>query len=453
MQAKAMAAALCVSFAAAAAPGGAATELPRDFRDVIAAARANVLPSVLYLKCLLETTESGKLAAQSVAGSAFAISADGEFVTNWHVVNRAKSIRCLLTDGRHFDADCLGSDKSCDLALCKMRLPAGESVPFCRFGKSSLIEEGDFVIAIGAPWGLNRSVTFGTVSCAHRYMEQHSEYLLWIQTDASIGPGNSGGPLVNTDGEVVGVNALGSMLPTANFGFAIPSDEASLILGQLRLHGKVNWSWCGLDLQPLRDFERGIYFDATNGVIVAGTAPESPARLAGVLPRDRIVRINGAAVDGLSAEALPALRRRIGLLPDSDKIALELVRDGRPVSLTISPRLKGKVEGVERDFPKWDFSAKTINPFENPELYLRRREGIYVFGLVDPGNACAADLRPKDIIVAVNGRAIQSLDDLAEAHKQALASGSGSRKAMFTVIRNGRTRELVLDFARDFQRE
>jgi serine protease Do len=429
-----------------------APPLSHDFREVIAFARAKVQPAVLYLKCLLETTESGKLSAQSVSGSAFIISADGEFVTNWHVVNRARSIRCLLSDGRHFDADCLGSDKSMDLALCKMRLPPGQKVPFSRFGSSAKIGEGDFVIAIGAPWGLNRSVTFGTVSCARRYLEAHSEYILWIQTDASIGPGNSGGPLVNTEGEIVGVNALGSMLPTANFGFAIPADEATLILEQLRKHGKVNWSWCGLDLQARHDFERDIYFDATNGVIVAGTAPDSPARQAGVLARDRLVAINGTAVDGPNEESLPALRRWIGLLPDSEKIVLELVRDSQPLSLTISPRLKGKVEGLEREFPKWDFSAKTINSFENPELHLRKPKGVYVFGLVRPGNAERSDLREKDIIVAVNGRPVESLDDLAASHKQSLASAD-RRKALFTVLRNGKSRELILDFARDYQRE
>jgi len=423
-----------------------------DFRAVIAAARAKVQPAVLYLKCLLETTETGKLSAQSVAGSAFIISADGEFVTNWHVVNKARSIRCLLSDGRHFEADCLGSDKSMDLALCRMRLPSGVKLPWARFGTSAAVSEGDFVIAMGAPWGLNRSVTFGTVSCAHRYLEQHSEYILWIQTDASIGPGNSGGPLVNTEGEVIGVNALGSMLPTANFGFAIPADEVTLILGRLRKSGKVNWSWSGLDLQPRNDFERDIYFGATNGVIVAGTSPDSPARRAGILPRDRIVRINGAGVDGANEESLPALRRKIGLLPDSEKIAVELVRDGQTVSVTILPREKGKVEGSERDFPKWDFSAKAINEFETPELYLHKQKGVYVFGLLRPGNAQDADLREKDIVVSVNGEAIQSLDELAVAHKRLLANAD-VRKALLTVFRNGHTRELVLDFSRDYQRE
>jgi len=426
--------------------------LDRDFRQVIATARAKVQPAVLYLKCLLETTESGRMSAQNISGSAFIISADGEFVTNWHVVNKARSIRCLLSDGRHFDAECLGSDKSMDLALCKMKLPAGEKVPFARFGSSAAIAEGDFVIAFGAPWGLNRSVTFGTVSCARRYLDQHSEYVLWIQTDASIGPGNSGGPLVNTEGEIVGVNALGSMLPTANFGFAIPADEAVLIINQMRKNGKVNWSWSGLDLQPLHDFERGIYFDATNGVIVAGTAPDSPARRAGLMPRDRIIAINGVAIDVANDEALPSLRRRIGLLPESSPIKVDLVRDGKPMSLAISPQSKGKVEGLERDFPKWDFSAKAINVFETPELHLRKTKGVYVFGLVHPGNASDAGLREKDILLSINGQTVTDLDELDAAYKKTVAETT-TRKAIVSVLRNGRSREIVLDFSRDYHRE
>ena len=113
-----------------------------DFRDTIATAKQKVQPAVLYVSCITESTERGKLASQTVSGSAFTISADGEFVTNWHVVDKAKSIRCLLSDGRNFEATCIGSDKSMDIALCKLKLKPGESVPYAEFGKSSLLDEG-----------------------------------------------------------------------------------------------------------------------------------------------------------------------------------------------------------------------------------------------------------------------------------------------------------------------
>lgn len=435
------------------ADGAKTAQDAHDFRKVIASARAKVQPAVLYLSCRRENTERGRRTASTVSGSAFVISEDGEFVTNWHVVDKATSIRCLLSDGRHFEADCLGSDKSMDVALCKLRLKEGEKVPTATFGSSAGLDEGQFVIAMGAPWGLNRSVTFGAISCARRYLDGNSEYVLWIQTDAAIGPGNSGGPLVNTEGEVIGINALGSMLPTANFGFAIPSDEAALVLDQLRRHGRVNWSWTGLQLQPLRDFERNMYDTATEGVIVAGTEPDSPARRAGLLSRDRIVRINGTAVTGLTEEALPGLRRWVGLLPDTEEMRIELVRNNEPVAVTLAPRAKGAVEGAERAFKRWDFSAKAINKFETPALFMRRPEGVYVFGMTYPGNAGDSDLRYQDIIVAVDGADIRTLDDLETAHKKALAHEGTPQRVQLTVIRNGRTRQLVLDFSRDFQRE
>lgn len=416
-----------------------------DFRETIATAKQKVQPAVLYVTCITESTERGKLASKTVSGSAFAISKDGEFVTNWHVVDKAKSIRCLLSDGRNFEATCIGSDKSMDIALCKLKLKPGESVPYAEFGKSSLLEEGTFVIALGAPWGLNRSLTFGAVSCARRYLDGHSEYVLWIQTDASIGPGNSGGPLVNTAGEVVGINALGTMLGTADFGFAIPSEDALVILDQLRTHGKVNWSWSGLLLQPLRDFQRDMYFNATNGVIVSGTAPDSPAKNAGFLPFDRIVSINGEAVNVITDEELPDVRRRFGLLPDSEKITLDIIRNDLPLTLVIEPRAQGAIEGLEREFPRWDFSAKEINQFENPDLYLRRQEGVFVFGCKRNGNAYDK-LNRNDIIVAVDGNPTVSLDDLSAAHKQAMDNIKEKHKMLLTVIRNGRPYSVVINF-------
>lgn len=421
-----------------------------DFRETIAKAKQKVQPAVLYVSCITESTERGKLASETVSGSAFTISADGEFVTNWHVVDKAKSIRCLLSDGRNFEAECIGSDKSMDIALCKLKLKPGETVPYATFGNSSLLEEGTFVIALGAPWGLNRSLTFGTVSCARRYLDGHSEYVLWIQTDASIGPGNSGGPLVNTTGEVVGINALGTMLGTANFGFAIPSEDALVILAQLRANGKVNWSWSGLLLQPLRDFQRDMYFEATNGVIVSGTAPDSPARNAGLLPSDRIIRVNGTPVNVITDEELPAVRRRFGLLPDSATITLDIIRGDTPSTLVIEPSAKGDIEGKEREFPRWDFSAKEINKFENPDLYLRKQQGVFVFGCKSDGNA-SDKLDRNDIIVSVDGVPISSLDDLSAAHKKAMANIQENHKILLNVIRSGRPYRVVINFINEHE--
>src|SRR5262249_49938605 len=151
------------------------------------------------------------------------------------------SVRCLLSDGRPMNAKVLGSDKDTDLALLQLDAPTGAGpLPSAAFGDSLALKEGDFVMAMGAPWGLNRSVAIGIISCSRRYLSDISEYSLWLQTDAAINPGNSGGPLVNTDGRIVGINARGMGGWAEGMGFAIPSETIGHLLPQLREHGHVD---------------------------------------------------------------------------------------------------------------------------------------------------------------------------------------------------------------------
>src|SRR6185437_4483512 len=153
------------------------------------------------------------------------------------------------------------SDKDADLAVIRVNRPADKKktpLPFAAMGDSTKLQEGDFVMAMGAPWGLSRSVSLGIISCTKRYLPNTSEYSIWLQTDASISPGNSGGPLVNTNGELVGINTR-AMLQGGDMGFAVPSETIVPVVEQLRAGGRVNWSWTGLQLQPLKDFNRNMY--------------------------------------------------------------------------------------------------------------------------------------------------------------------------------------------------
>ncbi|MHC4981835.1 MAG: S1C family serine protease, partial [Planctomycetota bacterium] len=225
-----------------------------DFREVIREAKEKVFPAVVFIRCLQESHETGKKVTQEIAGSGVIISPDGRMLTNWHMVDKAVEIRCLLSDGRAMDAKVIGKDKDTDLALLQIELPEGtEKVPYAEIGDSTRLKEGDFVMAMGAPWGLNRSVSIGIVSCTRRYLPAHSEYSLWLQTDAAISPGNSGGPLVNTEGKIIGINTLGVMIG-GDMGFAIPAETIKLIISHLSSRGEADWSWTGLQLQPLKDF-------------------------------------------------------------------------------------------------------------------------------------------------------------------------------------------------------
>ena len=448
-------------FAALAAACGAGCVAPRGVETpagpgrmdmtTMTRARDRVFPALLYIRVVMRSMDSGEKSAREGGGSGFLISSDGEFVTNWHVVDKSLELRCLLSDGRSFPADVVGADKDTDLALCRLRLPAGESVPFAVFGGSAALAACDPVLVMGAPWGLSRSISTGIISCTGRYLENSSEYALWLQTDASISPGNSGGPIVNAKGEVVAVTARGAILG-GNLGFGVPADEAQIILAQLRGHGKVNWSWTGVALQPLRDFEKNIVFPFTNGVMVAETEPGSPARLAGVLDHDRILAVNGRPVTGMTIENLPEIRRLLGLLPKDEPAALTLARDGETLTLGVTPREKGRVEGDELDFPRWGFTAKAINQFDTPNLHFYKEKGVFIFGVKSPGNAQQAGLREQDILLRAGNRDIETLDDLKEAYDEAVASVTRQHRLVLSLLRNGLQRQIVLDFARDFSR-
>ena len=423
-----------------------------DFREIIAKTTNKVFPAVVYIKALRESTEQGEKRRSEVGGSGVIISPEGEILTNWHVVEKAVRVRCLLFDGRAIEAQLLGTDKDTDLALLKLKLSEGQRVPSAALGDSGGLCQGDFVMALGAPWGLSRSVSIGIIACTQRYLEGASQYSLWLQTDASISPGNSGGPLVNTRGEIVGITTLGALYG-GDLAFAIPSDTIKILVPQLRKHAKVNWSWSGLRLQPLRDFEHDAYFEATDGVIVAGTEPQSPAKRAGLLPRDRILKINSDPVTITTWEEMPALRCKLGLLPKGRDAFFEIARNDKSLTITLKPRAKGKVEGEELECKRWDLSVKTINQFDNPELYFQRKKGVFIYGIKYPGNASASGLQRQDIALKINGKKVETLDDVKIIHKQTLENIDNKSKVNFTVLRDGLLRHIILDISRDFEEE
>jgi S1-C subfamily serine protease len=423
-----------------------------DFRQVVKPAMDKVFPAVVYIRCLREDMSTGKKVTETVGGSGVILSETGQVATNWHVVDKAVEVRCLLSDGRHMNAKVLGSDEDTDLALLQLDVPKGSGpLPRAVLGDSDRMKEGDLVMAMGAPWGLERSVTMGIISCTRRYLSSKSEYSLWLQTDAPINPGNSGGPLVNAQGEVVGINTRG--IQGGDTGFSIPAHTVQEVVSQIRQYGKVNWSWTGLQLQPLRDFQKNMYLDGNEGVIVGGTDPESPARSAGILTDDRIVKIGGKTVAAITEENLPAVRMELGLLPKQKPVDIELLRGGKTVVVPLTPREKGKVEGEELEISRWDLTVKTINQFDNPSLFFHRQKGVFVYGVKRPGNAERANLQTQDIILKIDDKEILTLDDLKAAHKAALAGLPAKHQVLFTVLRNGLMTQASMDYSRDYEKE
>jgi S1-C subfamily serine protease len=447
-------AALCLASACLAGEAGAPNVVGAagDTFKIITDAKAKVFPAVVFVKPIVETYTMGEKQSREVTGSGVIISADGEMVTNNHVVEKAVSIRCLLFDGRHRDAEIVGTDKESDLALLRLkRADDAETFPFAALGDSAKLTEGDFVMAMGAPWGLNRSVSLGIVSCAERYIQGPSEYSLYIQTDASLNPGNSGGPLVNVAGEVVGINSMASSAGGGDLGFAIPSETVKDIIGRLRASKKVPRSWSGITLQPLKDFNQNMYFNAASGVIVSGTDPDSPAAKAGLKNGDRITSIGGQAVTAETDVDLPAVRRLLSYLEPDKPVAVALDRSGQSLEFQLVPRIKGAVEGEELDCPRWNMTVKAVNQFDNPDLYFVRQQGVFIFGTKYPGNAEDAGLRRNDIITSIDGKEIATLDDVRAAYDAALNATPKKTRVVVDVLRGGMARELVLDFAREYK--
>lgn len=440
------------------APPARAVSLPAvagegmgDFRTIIAEAKEAVFPAVVFLMPIAERFDAGKREKAQVAGSGVIISPGGEIVTNWHVVDRAVEIRCLLFDGSARRASIVGVDKDSDLALLRIDAADGETFPHARLGDSDILEEGQFVIAMGAPWGLSRSVSLGILSCVNRFLpDQGGGYNLWLQTDASINPGNSGGPLVDTSGDVIGINSLAFILG-GNLAFAVPSNTVRQVVEAIRRDGRVVRSWTGIHLQPLKDFEKNIFYEGERGVLIAGVDPGSPAAAAGIRVGDMLLEVAGNPVLGVHHEDLPLVNRMLAALPIGEPAVLTVAAGGNVPgpgrAVPVAPVEKGRVEGQDFDCRRWNMTVKTINEFATPMLHFFRNGGIYVQAVKYPGNAQSAGLESGDIILEIDGVPVRDLDDCRRIYEAVVADGLREKKVVFTVMRAGLRTYRVLDYA------
>ena len=422
------------------------TSLESDFQAMVHVAQRKVYPALVYIKVIQRSLETGKEEMNSVSGSGVIISADGELLTNHHVIENAKEIRCLLNDGRNMRAELIGSDKDLDLALLKLEV--GEEATPLPFASlfSGHVKEGDFVMALGAPYGLTKTVTIGIISSAKRVIPQSGhQYNTWYQTDAAIFPGNSGGPLININGEVIGLNTLG--MAGRGMGFSLPSFVILDILPRMREYKSVNWSWFGFQFQPLHDFEKNIFFDFQNGVMVADTEAGSPAKLAGIQTNDRLLSCNGVPLTAINQEDLPEVVRHIAMLPLDTPAEFRFERNGEQFAVTLAPRAKDNAEAKEREFPRLGFSAKEINRFDNPTLYFHAPDGgVFVFGVTedDYNYSRTSEIKKNDIIESVDGEKIRSMDELQAVYKRLLEAETVGKRIAVVVIRAGHRKQVIV---------
>ena len=352
------------------------------------------------------------------SGSGFIISDDGYIVTNHHVVDGADRVIVRLSDRREYDAVVVGTDQRSDLALLQVE---AEDLPFVTLGKSADLKVGQWVLAIGSPFGLDYSVTAGIVSAKGRSLptERGENYVPFIQTDVAINPGNSGGPLFDLNGEVVGVNSQIFTRSGGSIGlsFAIPSKVVTNIVEQLRVNGEVVRGWLGVSIQNVdRTLAESFGLDRPRGALVAQVGEESPAERAGIESGDIIVE-----VDNESIEVSADLPHVIGLIAPGSTVSMKLIREGNEKSLSVkigaleageTPRVVASLAepGVLRAL---GMSVRDLNRDDEVEADLLG--GVIVSDVDRNSAAYEAGVRTGDVITRFGRKAISRLSDMEVA--------------------------------------
>jgi len=391
--------------------------------------------------------------AQSL-GSGFIISADGFVVTNNHVVSpdaRAKleSITVTLPDGTEYEADLVGADAASDLAVLKIR--ANKTFPFVTFGDSSAARVGDWVVAIGNPFGLGGTVTSGIISAVYRNTGQGGAYDRYLQTDASINRGNSGGPLFDMRGNVIGINnaIFSPSGGSVGIGFAIPAEIAAPIVEQLKAGREIERGYLGVGLAPINeDFAASLGLEKRRGEFVQPVQDDRPAARAGLRPGDIITKVNGKDVT-----ADQTVSFLVANLEPGAQVPVELLRDGKQVALNVT--LGKRPSEAELNQQSQTFDPDSEEPMEpgTSDGTIEEKLGLQVLGMtpqiarslgvpvdtqgvvigaVDPNSdAARKGLRRGDIILSANYQELASVEDLLA---QVNAATSEGREAMLLRI-------------------
>ena len=373
-------------------------------------------------------------------GSGVISSPDGYIVTNNHVVENADSISVRLADNEEYDAKLIGRDPKTDLALIKIN--PKRSLPAVTFGDSEKLRVGDWVLAIGNPFGFEQTVTAGIVSGKGRSLGS-GPYENFIQTDASINPGNSGGPLFNLNGEMVGINTAIYSRSGGNIGigFAIPVNLAKNVIGQLKEHGSVVRGWLGVMIQQVTpELAKQFHLDRPIGALVGEVTPGGPADKAGIKQGDIIVRYNGKDISQVNS--LPTL---VAQSPIGSRANLALIRGGkeRTVTVTIAKLNEEQAAANENgNQPSMELglSVQNLTPELANSLGIKDKRGVLVVN-VDPDSPAAdKGLRRGDLILEANRQAVKNVAEFSKVAKAAQRQGS----LLLLVKRDGHTRYVAI---------
>ncbi|MFO7774440.1 MAG: PDZ domain-containing protein [Candidatus Hydrogenedentota bacterium] len=444
---------MALMMVAGGAEARADTPLPEDtpqaLRRTVEEAVDKVKPALVRIQAVTIRYQEGRAQRYLSSGSGVIVSPEGHVVTNHHVAAHAAQIKCTLTTKEELDAHVVGTDAMTDMAVLKLENDNEREFPSAEFGDSSEMRVGDEVLAMGSPMALSQSVTLGIISNTEMIIpriargeltldgENVGALVRWIGHDAEIHRGNSGGPLVNLDGEIIGINEIQMAL-----GGAIPGNLAKEVADELIEAGEVKRAWLGIQVQPLLHHSP---HDA--GVLISGAFKDSPAEEAGFQSGDILLELAGESIEVRFDEELPLFNQLAASLTIGEPVSAVLMRGGEEVELEVSPTEREPARPKQQELRRWGLTGRDISFIMARQMQRDHEDGVYVTSVRSSGPAGEARpaLSSQDIIVSVNDVSVDTLEELVNLTEKVTEDAEEAVPALLTFERNGEERVTVVE--------
>jgi serine protease Do len=398
-------------------------EVPSALRTQMDAAIDKVRPALVRIRVVSTEFGEGREIKQQSVGSGAIIAKDGYIITNHHVAGHATRMFCTLWNREEIEAELIGTDPLTDISIIKLKPESPRTFSYVGFGDSSKVRVGDYVLAMGCPRALSQSVTLGIVSNTEMIMPRFwggSQFRLdgedvgglvrWIGHDAAIYGGNSGGPLVNLSGDIIGINEI-----SVGLSGAIPGNLAKAVAEQLMKDKKITRSWLGVEVQPL--FK---HTEEKHGILVSGVAENSPASEAKLEAGDILLRLNGAGIDARFDEQVPEFMALATGLPVGKETSAVVKRSGKEMTVKLTPVEREEMFPKQKELKQWGFTVRNISSLLARELKRESTDGVLVSSVRPGGPTGGAKpaLEPRDVLIEVNGEPIKNVQALQDFTKK-----------------------------------